>query len=168
MSHKVKCKYCEQIFDRDKEPAIKEKNRYFHKKCYEIYINSLSQEDKDITAFYDYTKNLFGQEYNYMMTKRLAEQYHKNYGYTYSGMLSSLKWFYEIKGNSLEKSNGSIGIIPYIYNDAKKYYYNLYLAQQKNKQIKNYIAAVEEITIPPPEMLQPKPKLWFDDEEDDE
>lgn len=81
-------------------------------------------------------------------------------------MLASLRWFYEIKGNSKEAANGGIGIIPYIYNDAKKYYYNLFLAQKKNENIKKYVVTTEEITITSPIMIQPKPKLWFQDEED--
>ena len=59
------------------------------------------------------------------------------YDFTYSGMLKSLKWFYEIKHNDKDSSNGRIGIIPYIYKDAYDYYYNLYLAQQRNKDIEN-------------------------------
>ena len=40
------------------------------------------------------------------------ENYVKENNYTYSGMLKTLKWYYEKEGNSLDKSNGSIGIIP--------------------------------------------------------
>ena len=153
----VKCPYCGKSFDR-LDPMIKfikVGRRYAHVKCYNEHEASMTQED------------------NFKKVEHQIKEYKKykdgnDIPYTYSGMLASLRWFYEIKGNSKEAANGGIGIIPYIYNDAKKYYYNLYLAQQKNKQVKNYIAAVEEITIPPPEMLQPKPKLWFDDEEDDE
>ena len=44
--------------------------------------------------------------------------------------------------------------------------YSSTVLQKKNKEIKNYIAKVEVVTIPPPKMLQPRPRLWFDDEED--
>ena len=34
--HKVKCKYCQEIFDRDKEPFVKvSERRYAHKLCFE-------------------------------------------------------------------------------------------------------------------------------------
>jgi hypothetical protein len=42
----------------------------------------------------------------------------------YRGQLLTLKYFYEIKKNSVKKSNGSIGIIPFIYEDARCYYEN--------------------------------------------
>ena len=82
-------------------------------------------------------------------------------------MLRSLTWFYEVKQNSIDKANGGIGIIPFIYNDAYKYYYNIYLAQQKNKDIENYKVAVKEVTIQSPRMYV-RPRLFnLDDEEED-
>ena len=82
-------------------------------------------------------------------------------------MLKSLKWFYEVKGNSKESSNGRIGIIPYIYEDAKKYYYNLYLAQQRNKDVNEYRLEVKEIVIASPRMYIAPPKLFDLGEEDE-
>jgi hypothetical protein len=42
-------------------------------------------------------------------------------------------YFYEVKGNSIEKANNGIGIVPYIYKDAYNYYYSIWEANQKNK-----------------------------------
>ena len=162
----VKCLYCGQQFDRLSELNVKIGRRYAHKSCYESQDAEDLKKQKDEHDFFEYIKEIYGSDYNYVQIHKQAESYIKQYNFTYSGMLKSLKWFYEIKRNNKESSNGRIGIIPYIYEDAKKYYYNLYLAQQKNKEIKNYIAKVEVVTIPPPKMLQPRPRLWFDDEED--
>jgi len=96
-----------------------------------------------------------------------AEKYIEQYNFTYSGMLKSLKWFYEIKRNNKESSNGRIGIIPYIYEDAKKYYYNLYLAQQRNKDVKEYRLEVKEIVIASPRMYIAPPKLFDLGEEEE-
>ena len=113
MAHYVTCLYCKKQFNRDKEPTKKVSvRRYAHLKCWEDHLANMSQEERDIQNFYDYTKKLFGEEYNYILTKKLAERYVKENNYTYSGMLKTLKWYYEKEGNSIEKSNGSIGIIP--------------------------------------------------------
>jgi len=40
----------------------------------------------------------------------------------YKGQLLTLKYFYEIKRNNIEKAHGSIGIIPFIYKEAEQYY----------------------------------------------
>lgn len=163
----VKCPYCGQRFDRNNPDIkwIKIGRRYAHEKCYNEYQASLTQEEKDLNALIEYIKNLLGDDYVFMKVKKQIQQYHKDYKFTYSGMLSSLKYFYEVKGNSIDKANGGIGIIPYIYKDAYNYYFAIYQAQQKNKNVSDYKVKVQEITIPSPRMFVPKPHLWFEDEE---
>ena len=78
-------------------------------------------------------------------------------------------YFYEIKGKSLDKAQGGIGIVPYIYQDAYNYYYALWEAQQKNKDIvvEQYVPQVKEILIPIPERKTRSRKLFtFLDEEE--
>ena len=170
----VKCPYCEKQFDRN-DPSIKFikiGRRYAHIKCYNEHEAQMTQEEKDLRDLYEYIKVLLGTEYNFKKVEHQIKEFKKytdgnDIPYTYSGMLASLRWFYEIKGNSKEAANGGIGIIPYIYNDAKKYYYNLYLAQKKNEKIHDYQATVEEVTIPPPIYQTPRPRLWFDDDEEE-
>lgn len=169
----VKCLYCGEQFDRNDTSIdfIKVNNRrYAHRKCAEEHENKLTKEEKDLEELHKYIKNLIPKEdYNFIKIKKQIETYHDKYQYTYSGMLSSLKWFFEIKHESIDKSHGGVGIIPYIYNDAKKYYYAIYLAQQKNQDISNYRVRVEEINIPSPRMnVRPPLKLFnLDDEEGD-
>lgn len=57
------------------------------------------------------------------------DNFHKEKNYSYSGMYKSLKYFFEIKGNPIEKANGGIGIIPWIWDDALKYWRALWEAQ---------------------------------------
>ena len=44
--------------------------------------------------------------------------------------------------------------------DAKRYYYNLYLAQQRNKEVEGYTLEVKEIVIASPRMFTAPPKLF--------
>ena len=68
MAHKVKCLYCGEQFDRDTEPTKQvSARRYAHIKCWEDHIANMSQEERDIEAFYDYTRKLFGEDYNYIL-----------------------------------------------------------------------------------------------------
>lgn len=160
----VKCPVCGEMFDRNSIPNIKIGRRYFHTKCHEEREKNLTQEDRDEIALYEYVKQLYGKNYNYILVKKQVESFHKA-GYSYHGMRLSLKWFYEIKHHSTEDSNG-IGIIPYVFNDAKKYYYNLYLAQQANSNIKNYKAATRIITVPRPTTYVRPPHMWDLDKEE--
>ena len=94
--------------------------------------------------------------------RKQINQYIDEYGYTYSGIRKALIYFYEIKHNDISKANGGIGIVPYCYQQAKDYYYSLWLAQQKNedKVIAEYKPEVVEIIIQPPQ-LNPRRKKWF-------
>ena len=170
----VKCPYCEKSFDR-LDPSIKFikiGRRYAHMKCYNEHEAAMTQEEKDLRDLYAYIKDLLGVEYNFKKVEHQIKEFKKytdgnDIPYTYSGMLASLRWFYEIKGNSKEAANGGIGIIPYIYNDAKKYYYNLYLAQQRNKNVQGYTLQIKEIVIPSPRMYIAPPKLFDLGEEEE-
>lgn len=77
-------------------------------------------------------------------------------------MLKALKYFYEIQGHDISKANGTISIIPYIYNDAYNYYYALWVAEQKNieKDISAYIPKEITISIVSPER-RPLKKAYF-------
>lgn len=163
--HYVKCLYCGQQFDRESEPTKQVSNRrYAHLQCWEEHKNNMSQEERDIENFYEYTRQLFGEDYNYILTKKLAERFVKENNYTYSGMLKTLKWYYEKEGHSIDRSNGSIGIIPYIYKQAMSYYFALYQAQLINqeKDISSFVIPKERIiNIESPRTYIRPPKLWF-------
>ena len=166
MAHYVICPYCGERFNRDEvKDWVKVGRRYAHNKCAEEHEITMTQEERDAEALHLYCKELFGEDYNYVMTKKLTDRYIKEYGYTYSGIKKSLQWFYEIKGNSKEKANGSVGIVPYCYEESRKYFYNLYLAEQKNKEFVRGKQAIREVNIAsPPQTIKIK-KLWFEDEE---
>lgn len=116
----VKCPWCEERFkkeDTDYEYDEK-KRRYFHKECYAEYKKQVDHRDelkKYILNMFDY-KGL-GPKINSQLKK-----YTEELNFTYGGILKALKYFYDIKGNSLAKANGGIGIVPYVYEEANNYF----------------------------------------------
>lgn len=54
------------------------------------------------------------------MFKQLS-MFRDDYGYTDAGITLTLKYYYEILGNTVLEDTG-LGIIPYYYEQAKKYY----------------------------------------------
>jgi hypothetical protein len=171
MAHYVICYYCKERFDRDKEPfTAVSARRYAHQKCAEEHNNSLSQEEKDLAKLYEYIKQLLGSDYNAARVTKQIKDYQKD-GMSYSGILKTLVYFYEVKGNSKDKANGGIGIVPYVYQDAYKYYYNLYLAQLSNstKDLSQYKPKEIEITISSPRAKLREVRLFnFDIEEEED
>ena len=76
-------------------------------------------------------------------------------------------FFYDIKKNPVEKSQGGIGIVPYCYQDAYNYYYALYMAQVSNQDKVVQNNNFKEITIKPPKRKKRKLKLFNLGEEEE-
>ena len=103
--------------------------------------------NEDLLKLEAYIEDLLGKDYNHAKVKKQIKDFKNDYDYSYSGMLKTLVWFYDIKGNPKEKANGGIGIIPFVYKDALNYYYSLYLAQIANEKVGSYKLEVKEIEI---------------------
>ena len=184
MAHIVICSVCGERFDRDKIEAVPTTaRRYAHATCVmqqgsleqkakaEQILADQAREIQDLANLEDYIKNLFNIETISRKIRQQINKFHNEDHYTYSGILKSLIYFYEVKGNSLEKSNGGIGIVPYIYEEAKVYYTRLWQAQQVNqaKPIEQYIAPPQKtitISIPKPFMRIRNKLFKFLDEEE--
>ena len=162
-AHYVICKFCNQKFNRDKEDAVAvEGRRYVHKTCYDEYIQSKGQEEQDYIELENYIKKIFNEPTVNAKIKKQISNFKKEYNYTYSGMLKTLIWWFDVKKNSIEKANGGIGIVPFVYQEAWNYYYTLYLAEVANsiEDIENYTIKTQEITIPSPRIEVTPPKLF--------
>lgn len=177
MAHNVKCAICGETFDRDKIQAVKYgARRYAHLRCKPdgelVTVETDPEKIKEQQALNDlemYTKELLQDDYNPAKIRKQINEYHQKYGYSYDGMKKTLIYWYEIKGQSKEKANGGIGIIPFIFNDARNYYYSLYLAQMANKDVQpGYRPMVKEIEIISPRAEIKKLRLFnvTEDEED--
>jgi hypothetical protein len=164
----VKCLYCGVSFDANAEPFKKPRtNRYAHAACYEKNQANKTQEERDYEELVEYIKHLFGSTPNPRVWKQLKE-FRDTYNYSYSGICKTLRWWFELKGNSVEKANGGIGIVPYVYDQACDYYYALYLAaiSNENKDVAQCVTRVREFIIEPPRFEKPRPRLFnIDDEE---
>ena len=150
-NHFVICKYCNQKFNRDIEPFVEVgARRYAHKSCAERVDAAIPQDEKDYNNLEIYIKKLFNIKTINAKTKKQIRDFREEYGYSYSGMLKTLYWWYEIQDHTTELAQNGIGIIPYIYDDAEKYYYTLYLAKMVNDNIGEYKPKIEEIEIASP------------------
>lgn len=163
MAHIVTCVYCKEKFDRDKLPTVQiSARRYAHADCAKKHEEEKSQEEKDLETLEKYIMELLDEPYVNARVRKQIKEYRTQYNYSYSGMLKTLIWFYEIKGNSTEKANGGIGIIPFVYKNASEYYYSLYLAKIANqdKDLNEYKPIIKEIEIKSPRVYMKPPKLF--------
>lgn len=146
MAHMVTCTKCGVKFDRDKIQAVKvSARRYAHHRCVpDGEVVPLGEGvDKDLLALEEYVKKLLGEDYVGARVRQQIKNFQQEHGYSCAGILKTLVYFYEVKGNSKAKANGGIGIVPFVYKDAYNYYYSLFLAQQANT--KKDISSIIEI-----------------------
>ena len=120
MAHNVICPKCGIKFDRDKIQAVKiSARRYGHATCYpdnKNFVECPNLESNDLIQLKDYIGTLFGENANWAMINKQIKKYKEENGYSYSGILKSLVYFYDVKHNSKEKANNAISIVPYIYH----------------------------------------------------
>jgi hypothetical protein len=151
-----KCGKCGE--DIDKSVDIEYKRKWYHQNC----LDELQQEqnaklDKEIIEkedLYKYICELYGLT---TITQKISKQikdYHEQHGYKYSGMKLSLKYFYETKGNPVPEDAG-VGIIPYVYEEAKKEFLLNLNAQKHNDNIDEPFVTEIEVKIKIPTCNSP-------------
>lgn len=115
--HLVKCAICGEMFDRDSIQAVRHgARRYSHATCEPdntdfVPLVKSKEQNPDYITLMNYINQLFGKKANYALINRQIKQYKEENGYSYSGMLKSLIYFFEVQHNGIEKSNGGIGIL---------------------------------------------------------
>lgn len=119
MARLVICQGCREKFDRDTKPFTKISKGYYHEKCY----NDMMLERGRRESILDYLGKL-SKRTNYPLVQKQIKEFTEKYGYTESGILGTLHFMIEVKKMALKPETG-IAFVPYLYNDARKYYERL-------------------------------------------
>ena len=167
-----KCAICGIQFDRNAIQAVRHgARRYSHFECEpdgeKVPLDNA--RDEDLENLLEYIDKLFKGKQNHAKVNQSIKKFHNELGYSYTGIQKALIYFYEVKHNSLDKANGGISIVPFVYDDAYNYYYSLFIAQQAT-QDKTLITKVKEFIIKPPHQRGTKNSLldWTEDEDGEE
>ena len=116
MARKVKCPECGTY--NDKENTVYYNSKYYCKVCYDNKKRE-SQDYKDLIA---YICELYQIDAPTGWMLKQIKDFNEQFNYTYRGMKTTLHYFYEIQeGNDVADSMG-IGIVPFVYDEAKKFY----------------------------------------------
>ena len=107
-----KCPFCNNEVKEEEAIFNTKTKRYYHPQCYDILL-----ERKNLC---DYICNLFGYKKPSVKAYQQMSSYYDR-GVSYADMLLALKYFYEVKKGDISKSQGGIGIVPYILDEAKEF-----------------------------------------------
>ena len=160
--HLVKCLVCGQTFDANVEPYKMKGRRYIH-------LNCKLDEDKD--KLINYIKQLFNYDVLPAKVNRQLQKYIKENAYTYSGIYDALVYWYEVKHGDIEKANGGIGIVEYIYEESHKYWQSIEEAKIRNQNAKEIEITKVEVHISAPKrqpMKQYRKQFTFLEDENEQ
>jgi hypothetical protein len=165
--HLVKCFYCKQQFDANKEEFVKpQANRYAHKKCSDARPAEQIQEENDRKQLDDYIKQICDDNVPSFVWNQI-NTFHDN-GKSYSGMYRTLYYYLEICHETIDTKRYGIAIIDRVWDRAREYYEEIYNAQEvnENKTIQEYTSKVRYLPfVPRPRQIK---TINFTIEEDED
>lgn len=136
------------------EDYIRRGTHIYHKSCYNLRekrkknpnIKDMESDDFWKDAAYDYLKKVVKIDVSTLFFKQWHDYLNqKGQPYTAKGIYFAILYFYDIKKGNKDKSNGGIGIIPYIYDESRVYWHERVLRQPEIiKQIENQIKESSE------------------------
>jgi len=137
IAQKVKCPYCGQQDTKDN--LVQVGRRYWHQECIEQNEADKSEEDLIIERDKRERKQLIQYICELYQTKnpnprimKQIKQFHEENEYRYFAIQLALEYFYIIKDNPI-KTTATIGIVPYVMEDAQNYYRRIASIQQQNE-----------------------------------
>lgn len=142
MAKSVMCRECggrfnKELLKENEDWIMPSKNWYYHKDCYEAWvtkrsdkknISSIKNDEEYIRDIFDYLSRDLKVSYDGGKVRSQINNFIKQ-GKKAKGILFSLIYFYDIQNGDWNNSNGGIGIVPYIYDDARAYW-----SEQKERQ----------------------------------
>lgn len=144
----VKCSYCNSDTNKiEKTEAIRIDNKNFHPNCAQKYLD---RKELNTTICEIFGFKAPGPRNNAYIKKFEGE------GMTFRGMTKALEYFYKVQKNSIEKANNGIGIIPWVYEEAQKYYEKREKMEKDMKEAIEYSKNKEEVEEKTRKVQMPK------------
>lgn len=161
------CDYCRKAIPKDEAVVLSGFDRFAHKDCKSNDDNREITDKEKLRKFLSELYNLDNSSASLNAKMRQAENMVVKNGFTYSGIRGSLTYFFLVKKNSPENDN-YLGIVPYIYEEAKEYYRKIKEANRKNELNKELIKSkpvISQVKVKTIEKNDKISKFSFLDEE---
>jgi len=126
------CPFCKTYMG-TKEDGKTYKGKKYHVKCFEKMLDDMESGDDELTKLNQYVCKLFGIK---TLTPLMSEQistFTKTNGYTASGIRATLYYFFELEERELKEDVKGIGIVPFVYDEAREFFKEMARIKEKNK-----------------------------------
>ena len=161
MAKKPTCPYCKK--EVEGKEFKKHQNRKYHIECYQKMVNEKYENSKKNDSqqeLYEYVCKLFGIKELTPLINQQIRNFVERDKLKYQGILYSLKYYFEICENELTDDIRGIGIVPYIYEDAKNFYLEKQQSIKINQDKKDWDKTITKKTI---KIKIPDAKLEMED-----
>ncbi len=139
MAKVIKCSFCGDYVA--KEPSAEENGKYYHSFCL-AEKHSRDEIIKLLCSLFSLKKP------NNRMFEQIKFYTSSACGFTYTGILNSLNYFYLILGNDISKSNDGIGIVPYVYEAAQRHFAAVDRRKENFKNLAENQTNTPKISVP--------------------
>lgn len=135
----VTCGGCQIKFDRVNEPSVFISGKWYHERC--------AVPKLEYKALSDYICKLYNLKKIGPANAALIKKFVGD-GNTLTGILQTLKYYYEVKSGNRDNAEERIGIVPFVYQEAQNYY-AIQEAQRKRveQSFNNFEPAKEEKSV---------------------
>lgn len=164
-AHK-KC-YDEYVKDLSEDEPIIAKKKEENKEPLNIVTNystqasQLTQNEIEYLELIEYLKKRFQLDQVQSIHIQQIRKYKEEYSYfTYQGIKMALTWYYDVEKHPIDNIHTALGILPWVYDKAKQYYYKLWLAAEANRliDIQNYKNKIRVVNIQTPKIKEQRKK----------
>lgn len=138
----MKCHQCGKEINKDAAIQIKPRIYVCSADCEQKYnaksVQSSQKESKkcnDLIELKSYINQLYNGNVNWGLVMRQIKSFKEEYGHTYKQQLWVLKYAYEIKDMCFEAQG--IGIIPWLFKEARQFYSQLSSVRKSLDNIDN-------------------------------
>jgi len=134
------CPLC-KVYISVKEEGKTYKGKKYHLPCFEKILDDMEQGEDQRGELDKYICKLFGIK---KITPLISEQisnFVKIDGYSINGIKATLYYFFELGEREVGESVRGIGIVPYVYEEAKEFFSTIGKAKEVNK---NFVPAITE------------------------
>lgn len=150
------CRVCLKPVVIDSTDCHKDGESYFHEGC---FIKFKNETLDPLTTLNNYLMSLCGWESVPPGIQKQIQQIVQKENISYDNIRGTLTYWYTIKGEKLNKDN-PVGIVPYVYDQAKNFYRKRRELREKNQQLMKEKEKINYLTIKQPK-LQPKKSTEF-------
>ena len=133
----ITCRVCKTKIDKDSAICLKPKFYVCCEECKEQYLSkennkaNKNKDSQDRQEFIAYLKSMCSQELNYKVVCSMLKKMMKdNPSFKYNGMQYTLWYIHDVLNINIT----GVGIIPYYYDEAKRYYDKKQKMKQAIKQ----------------------------------